>query len=752
MCYKADIDEPALVYHGINNILAGETTLPFYNGIISTTTAESIAQNFSECRGLLWTIKASYSNKFKQMIGISSSWFGCFKNESEFICFNCYIPIQKTHNYVRDKEEKINYLIKELIICKKPIIKRRKFYDKIGFRFDKKWTNKILEHPKLYEKTPIPKYLVIHRLIHELQALHTTKQGMCLQQEPEYDITIKGSKIRILTLKLKQHVKHNPEHNPNEHVNAYWLDPVMTETKSKEEIDLFCRDKDLFKCDKPIYLLTYDSSRKTTIKEELKLSHLRFGDIKVDKVIEIPKWKKKNHKKGILQIRCINTFNITEKGIINANGKGYYHGYGIGQGKRNEWCFGGGSYGSTGCSDPNKGNAKPGKMYGNNQCSILYFGSPSSSGYDESRGGGIIELIADTIINNGKITCNGDKGCSGGTVKIRCRAFINNGVISAKGGDDNLAANVGGGGYGRICIECKEYENKGIIYPSPHIKYANYSKNNMFTQIANDEKQKLDFDNNNEDMKNDLSIALSSNIQSIDTNRFYDSFYNLSSYVHQYKFNHSFTIDTNLKICHWNGSIRNNGGVLQIYVANTLLITETGHINANGVGYFGEYGIGKGQEVGNFSGGGGHGTEGQGNSNGIGGGVTYSNKQLTKLYFGSPHDSILDSNWYRGGGIIELIAQKIINNGKITGDGETGCSGGSIKIRCKTFVNNGIIHVKGGKASGDIGFGGSGRIAILCEHFEGIRSIDASLHINDIAYSYNKDMEDFQFTEIKNLY
>eukprot|EP01084_Bolivina_argentea_P222799 377080_1 len=104
---------PAVVYHGLDDIFAVETTLPYYNGIISTTISENTANQFSQNMGLLWTIKGSYSNKFKQMIGIPTDWFSAFKNESEIICFNCYIPIIETRNW-GNEDAQVNQLMKQL--------------------------------------------------------------------------------------------------------------------------------------------------------------------------------------------------------------------------------------------------------------------------------------------------------------------------------------------------------------------------------------------------------------------------------------------------------------------------------------------------------------------------------------------------------------------------------------------------------------------------------------------------------------
>ena len=95
----------------------------------------------------------------------------------------------------------------------------------------------------------------------------------------------------------------------------------------------------------------------------------------------------------------------------------------------------------------------------------------------------------------------------------------------------------------------------------------------------------------------------------------------------------------------------------------------------------------------------------------------------------------------RGGGIIELTAQNIRNNGSIECNGKSGRhrgawvsagSGGSIKIKCKTFENAGSIKALGGRAPrGPMvnqkdteyepvhGDGGMGRIAIFADEIDG---------------------------------
>eukprot|EP01084_Bolivina_argentea_P197709 338758_1 len=227
-------------------------------------------------------------------------------------------------------------------------------------------------------------------------------------------------------------------------------------------------------------------------------------------------------------------------------------------------------------------------------------------------------------------------------------------------------------------------------------------------------------------------------------NNFCHVFYNISNYQNEYILNDCLTINIYLKCCDWFPNTRNKGGILQLYVKNTLIITENGSINARNLGYFGKYGIGKGK---NKNSGGGYGSKGDGK----GGGVMYGDEQITNLYLGSP-SGVESFTWYRGGGIIELIATKIINNGQITCNGGNGCSGGSIKIRCQVFVNNGSINANGGGVDDHHGSsgGGDGRIAIFCEEFKNnnIDSIKPIPFINNKTYKYNKDIKNFTFTKI----
>ena len=72
------------------------------------------------------------------------------------------------------------------------------------------------------------------------------------------------------------------------------------------------------------------------------------------------------------------------------------------------------------------------------------------------------------------------------------------------------------------------------------------------------------------------------------------------------------------------------------------------------------------------------------------------------LRFGN---GLINDNLSIGGGIIELISLKY-NQGKIECDGTYNGFGGTIKIKCKSFINKGIISAKN-----------NGKIIIILQEF-----------------------------------
>merc|ERR1712228_1072748 len=184
---------------------------------------------------------------------------------------------------------------------------------------------------------------------------------------------------------------------------------------------------------------------------------------------KISKWDKDTNKGGIIQIHCKQTLIIGKNGCIDVNGCGYPKGFGFGQATKKE---SGGGYGTKGMGEGG------GQTYGNEELSELHFGSPGYYYSSGGVGGGIIELIANKIINYGYIRANGYRDGSGGSIKIQCQTVVDKGNIKATGQFK--------GGDGRIAIFCEEYfdESEYGIKPEPFIKRIKYEQTTtQFTPI-----------------------------------------------------------------------------------------------------------------------------------------------------------------------------------------------------------------------------------------------------------------------------
>ena len=199
------------------------------------------------------------------------------------------------------------------------------------------------------------------------------------------------------------------------------------------------------------------------------------------------------------------------KGSGSANStKHNYGGGGAGQ----IWgSGGGGGYGTPGHRGQydkqynNKSCGKPGKTYGSHLLHTLYLGSGGGAaygGYSGGNGGGAIRLRCNNLImdKGSSIQCNGDGGAhkylsgsgSGGSIHLIINDTMDielneSARIEAMGGEkkdlygygykSDDVHNCGGGGFGRIRIECKlngdilkmrmKNDYKWCIEPLPYI-------------------------------------------------------------------------------------------------------------------------------------------------------------------------------------------------------------------------------------------------------------------------------------------
>eukprot|EP01083_Nonionella_stella_P279604 951104_1 len=171
--------EPKTLYHGLSDVFILDDSCPFYNGPISTTSDLFVAHRFSNGNGLRWDIVVSYSNPFRYLYGLEVHRISWFKEESEVLVCNSYLPISKTKNYEKDEGMKIHLFLKQIKMYKQKKINASLFYNQIGFKFQKTWIQSIKTNPLLYQPLDVNKNeRVIHRLrtafdITELDAQYT---------------------------------------------------------------------------------------------------------------------------------------------------------------------------------------------------------------------------------------------------------------------------------------------------------------------------------------------------------------------------------------------------------------------------------------------------------------------------------------------------------------------------------------------------------------------------------------------------
>eukprot|EP01084_Bolivina_argentea_P265415 449894_1 len=203
-----------------------------------------------------------------------------------------------------------------------------------------------------------------------------------------------------------------------------------------------------------------------------------------------------------------------------------------------------------------------------------------------------------------------------------------------------------------------------ITWPIAPLSYRNIHINKHVDNIEQEPPHTLHKTDNEE--KEDSLLS------SIDTNELLESPHTLHKID-----NNNIIINHDFKIKPYN-IYDEYSGILQLFCKQKIEISLNGIINANGCGY--NYSSKLNEEKKN------------------------GNNDLTMLRFGAGNYNNKNSS---GGGIIELISlDMIINKGRIQSNGLFNGSGGSIKIKCKKFINEGIISAKN-----------NGKICIVCQEY-----------------------------------
>lgn len=151
-----------------------------------------------------------------------------------------------------------------------------------------------------------------------------------------------------------------------------------------------------------------------------------------------------------LNLSINGSLTIASNGAVNADGLGYFHGYGPG---RTTLPRHGGTHGGVGATYVAGGSLVPtGMVYGSLVAPVnLGSGGQPEGGKSMSGGGAIKLVVTGALTNNGSISANGAgwPGGAGGSVFLKAQSFAGGGAIRASGGAGD---NSGGGGGGRVAV------------------------------------------------------------------------------------------------------------------------------------------------------------------------------------------------------------------------------------------------------------------------------------------------------------
>ena len=93
-------------------------------------------------------------------------WISSYKNESEYLLINQYLPIIKTKNYATNINQEVDYLLYSLKRRKDKIIDKQRFYNNLGIQYKKEWIIKygimgVLAIALMYTTVPLAHMLVL---------------------------------------------------------------------------------------------------------------------------------------------------------------------------------------------------------------------------------------------------------------------------------------------------------------------------------------------------------------------------------------------------------------------------------------------------------------------------------------------------------------------------------------------------------------------------------------------------------------
>ncbi|MBW1859722.1 MAG: hypothetical protein JRI70_06495, partial [Deltaproteobacteria bacterium] len=412
---------------------------------------------------------------------------------------------------------------------------------------------------------------------------------------------------------------------------------------------------------------------------------------------------------------------IETGGSINAGGRGFSAVSGPGRGSAVSFCGSGAGYGNNGGGST---GAVGGSAYGNPSAPTA-LGSGGGDSANGGAGGGAIALSATgNITVDGTLSANGGNGWtgggrnggggSGGSIWISSGTLTGSGTISAKGG--NAGTNGGGGSGGRIDISQVTNNFSGTLTATGG---ETAFERGLLGTILFPDGFWYDLT-----VTQDITLGddvTTSGALTIDNGATLTMSGDLTVGT-------TLTVNSGGKLVMKGDTLDVNGGTPEepngsgstIY-STDIVISAGSSINADGQGFRGSQGPGRGLE----RAGGGYGGRG-GNSVGADGGSTYGSADSpTALGSGGGANAGLYYRGGPGGGAIKLVvAGTILVDGTLSANGSNGTysggadggggSGGSIWIASGTLSGSGTVSANGGMGFREqyVGAGGGGRIDV----------------------------------------
>ena len=463
-----------LLYHGLSVFFRMDRESPTYFGPFSSTLESSIADEFSDQKGLRLHIQSGYEDSMMRCLGIDMRSISCFKREQEVLLVDQPIPIQQTKTWDSDKEALINHFLYSLKSRSTQIRDRRQFYKKLGTKYKKEWVHAIVKHPILYAMSECNDKLIIGRLADELGINEVFYHSKCFSSKfTDYIVVAENGCISL----------ENERSQSNQ--VAVW-DPLQSQFKDPRTFYDFVvsniTNDDHDKLGVPIgtkYSFSSANSFKMYLQNHITLSRrIDAGDMKecvrtydiqiavrmrhvfnvpipiktlrrafvsaeeircdveepfcVDQQVKILPFDEVTRCGAKLSIISSSSIIIAKEGGINGAECG------LRRDSRYEshWFL------------------KFGRFIGKHD-------EQNVSKYANEAGGGIIVLFAaESVVNEGLLTCepSDDDVFSGGTIWIVTgSSFVNNGQMSC-------------GGDGVVHVLCRDFVNEGQIAPAPTIQ------------------------------------------------------------------------------------------------------------------------------------------------------------------------------------------------------------------------------------------------------------------------------------------